>query len=167
VLNCREEQKRLEEAKIAAEEEEARLEAEKEAATIVIPRDYPTIQEALKAAGDDSRLKLEPGVYNEQLTLSHVVTISGTISEEEEKQSILQYDGGGHTIISTSPNVKLSGLIIQNVSGKADEASTTKKSPKRSASPTPGSPSNRAGSPVPLVTARKSVAVMASGGEPC
>ena len=48
---------------------------------IVVPFDFPTIQEAINAANEDDVIKVLPGTYIEQITINKTLTIIGSDAE--------------------------------------------------------------------------------------
>ena len=48
------------------------------ASRITVPRDYPTIQSAIDAASPGDTIKVLPGTYREQITISKSLTLIGT-----------------------------------------------------------------------------------------
>jgi pectin methylesterase-like acyl-CoA thioesterase len=49
------------------------------ASLITVPRDYPTIQSAIDAASPGDTIKVLPGTYTEQLTISKSLTFVGSL----------------------------------------------------------------------------------------
>ena len=58
-------------------------------ADIVVPRDFPTIQDAIEEANEGDVIKVLPGIYTEQIAISKSITILGS--------------GAKSTIIETPP----------------------------------------------------------------
>jgi hypothetical protein len=55
-------------------------------ADIVVPRDFPKIQQAINAAEEGDVIKVLPGIYTEQLTISKSLTLLGS----GEKSTIIE-----------------------------------------------------------------------------
>lgn len=54
------------------------LQTSQAASLITVPRDYPTIQSAIDAASPGDKIKVFPGTYREQITISKSLTLIGT-----------------------------------------------------------------------------------------
>jgi parallel beta-helix repeat protein len=70
-------------------------------ADIVVPRDFPRIQEAINAADEGEVIKVLPGTYTEQLTISKSLTILGS----GEKSTIIQ----APDVLNPSPVIPFPG----------------------------------------------------------
>ncbi|MCD6467742.1 MAG: right-handed parallel beta-helix repeat-containing protein [Thermoplasmata archaeon] len=81
--------------------------------TIVVPDDYPSIQEAINHALFGDTIKVRPGVYYENIIVDRMVDIIGSGS------SVTVIDGGGSgdVVKIIADGVKISDLAIRN-SGK-------------------------------------------------
>ena len=83
------------------------------ATTIVVPDDYPTIQEAINNANEEDTVLVRNGTYHEQLTVNKTITLEG----ESRDTTIL--DGVGSPQIAVevdADNVKITGFTIQHCS---------------------------------------------------
>jgi parallel beta-helix repeat protein len=85
------------------------------------PAVYHTIQAAVNAAHSGSTIKVAPGLYNENVTVSKSLTILGgqVVMAGESGPSTVEYETTGFTVSSAS-NVTIKGFTIEG-----DPASTT------------------------------------------
>ena len=93
-------------------------------ADIVVPRDFDTIQDAINAAEEDDVIKVLPGNYLEQLTISKSLTIlgSGAKSTIIESPSIIELElnvlGDPYIVeINNGAEVSMKGFTIQGPEG--------------------------------------------------
>ena len=93
-------------------------------ADIVVPRDFDRIQDAINAAEEDDVIKVLPGNYLEQLTISKSLTIlgSGAISTIIESPSIIELElnvlGDPYIVeINNGAEVSMKGFTIQGPEG--------------------------------------------------
>lgn len=77
---------------------------------IVVPRDYPTIQEAVDAADDGETIVVESGTYDERLNVTTPVTIAGI------GMPVVNAGGSGSAITVTADGVHLSGIAATGAS---------------------------------------------------
>ena len=82
---------------------------------------FHTIQAAVNAAPSGSTIKVAPGTYNEDVTISKSLTLLGgqAVSPGETGPSIVEYEATGFTV-SGANKVTINGFTIE-----ADPASTT------------------------------------------
>ena len=91
-------------------------------ADIVVPNDFDTIQEAIDAADEGDVIKVLPGTYTEQLTISKNLTIigSGPMSTIIEASGVLDPNVLGFTYIveiNNGAEVSMKGFTIQGPEG--------------------------------------------------
>ena len=81
----------------------------KSATTIVVPDDYPTIQEAINHAYDGDTIFVRAGTYYEHLTIDKSLSLIG------ENRSTTVIDGSmtGSSIVVTANNVMINGFTLQ------------------------------------------------------
>jgi parallel beta-helix repeat protein len=80
--------------------------------TIVVPLDFPTVQEAINNATDGDQVFVFNGTYHENVILNKTIMLVG------ENRGITTIDGGGGSfgIYVSSNNVTISGFTIRNSS---------------------------------------------------
>ena len=81
------------------------------AQTIIVPDNYPTIQEAVNHSNDGDRIEVRAGTYNEHIVVDESVKIIG------DGSSVTFVDGGGesnHIFKIEADDVEISGFTIQN-----------------------------------------------------
>jgi hypothetical protein len=93
------------------------------ASQIIVPRDYPTIQAAINAASPGDTIKVLPGTYREQITISKSLTLIGT----GDRNTIIKApailpdtnpDGNPYiVIVDNEAEVKMKGLTVSGPSG--------------------------------------------------
>lgn len=76
---------------------------------IQVPRDYPTIQQAMTAADSGMIIYIAPGTYVENLALSPGITLAGELADE----TIVDGNGQGAVIQCASAST-IKNLILQN-----------------------------------------------------
>lgn len=81
--------------------------------TIVVPDDYPSIQEAINHALLGDTIKVRPGVYYENIVVDRMVDIVGSGSSV----TVIDGEGGGDVVKIIADGVKISDFAIRN-SGK-------------------------------------------------
>jgi parallel beta-helix repeat protein len=78
--------------------------------TIIVPDDYPTIQEAVNHANDGDTIKVKEGIYKENILVDKSVNIIG----ENKERTIVDGDGDSNNFEVTAGNVEITGFTIQN-----------------------------------------------------
>jgi len=84
--------------------------AKTEQATIVVPDDYPTIQEAINAAVDGDTVFVRNGTYYENVIVNRSIVILG----EDKRGITIDGDGVGTGISVTADHVRVEGFSVQN-----------------------------------------------------
>ena len=84
--------------------------AKSDPTTIIVPDDYPTIQEAINAASPSDTIMVKSGTYQENIEVNTTVTIIG----EDTQTTIIDGNQQGTTILITAQNVSLTELTIRN-----------------------------------------------------
>ena len=83
-----------------------------QAAKLKVPKDYPTIQDAIDAAGAGDLIVVKPGLYEEELDIINHTDLS----IRGQGQVIVRGDGAGTTVmVSNSPGTVLENLQVENV----------------------------------------------------
>jgi len=80
-----------------------------EPATIVVPDDYPTIQEAINAASPGDTIYVYNGTYYENVVVGKSIQLIG----EDPAATIIDGSGTGYVIDVTTDNVNITGFTIQ------------------------------------------------------
>ena len=75
-----------------------------------VPEDYPTIQQAVDAAGPGDTIEVSAGVYYENVLVEKSLTFSG----ENKYNTIVDGNGTGHVFWLMSSNVTISGFTVRN-----------------------------------------------------
>jgi parallel beta-helix repeat protein len=78
-------------------------------ATIVVPDDFPTIQEAVNHAAEGDTILVRGGTYCEHLVVNKTVTLVG----ESTSTTVVDGNGTGHVIHVVSDNVTVTGFTVQ------------------------------------------------------
>jgi parallel beta-helix repeat protein len=78
--------------------------------TLMVPDDYPTIQDAVSAAGSGDTVYVRKGVYAENIILGKSLTLQG----EDRRATIIDGGGRASAIQVTANYIHLSGLTIKN-----------------------------------------------------
>jgi len=81
-----------------------------EPTTIIVPDDYPTIQEAINAAKEGDTIFVEAGTYYEHVVVSKTVSLVG----ENKSTTVVDGNWRGTTVTITANNVSVSGFTIQH-----------------------------------------------------
>jgi len=81
-----------------------------EPTTIVVPDDYPTIQEAINAASSGDTISVKEGIYYEHVSVSKRVSLVG----ENRNSTIIDGNGTGTVVYITADDVSISQLTIRN-----------------------------------------------------
>lgn len=81
-----------------------------EPATIIVPDDYPTIQEAINNANDGDTVYVKTEIYREHVTISKSISLIG----EERNATIVDGNGTGTVILITANNVSIINFTIRN-----------------------------------------------------
>ena len=88
---------------------------ESEPTTIIVPDDYPTIQEAINSASPGDTIYVRAGTYNENVVVNKSVSLVGenraTTIIDVEGRWATPYYGAVQVIVN---NVKISGFTIRN-----------------------------------------------------
>lgn len=79
-------------------------------ATIVVPDDYPTIQEAVNGAVDGDTIFVEVGTYYEHVVVNKTILLVG----EDVSTTIIDGGGIGHVVYVVRNNVSLTGFTVRN-----------------------------------------------------
>ena len=80
------------------------------ATTITVPDDYPTIQQAVNAAGTGDMVYVRAGTYYEHVTINKSLTLQG----EDRETTIIDGSGSGMVIYATANYITMSGLTATN-----------------------------------------------------
>ena len=88
--------------------------AKTEPATIVVPDDYPTIQEAINAASDGDTVFVRSGTYYENVIVNKSVSLFG---ENPDTTTIDGSAGGATTIEVVESNVDIIAFTVQGAGG--------------------------------------------------
>jgi len=86
--------------------------------TIIVPDDYPTIQEAINAANPGDTIFVRAGTYYENVVVNKSVLLVG----ENKELTLIDGDGIGNVVSVIASNVIIHNFTIQN-SGNAYEES--------------------------------------------
>lgn len=78
--------------------------------TIIVPDDYPTIQEAINAANLGDTVSVRNGTYYEHIVVNKSISLIG----ENKENTIIDGSRNGTVISVTADYVSISGLTIQN-----------------------------------------------------
>jgi len=81
-----------------------------EPATIIVPDDYPTIQEALNHANAGDTVFVRNGTYYEHVCMNKTVSIVG----QDKITTIIDGNHTGTVVTVTADNVNISGFTVQN-----------------------------------------------------
>jgi parallel beta-helix repeat protein len=82
-----------------------------ETATIIVPDDYPTIQEAINAANEADTVFVRNGTYYENVVVNKTLSLIG----EEKEDTIIDNQGIGSYIIDVQANnVMIKGFTVRN-----------------------------------------------------
>ncbi len=84
--------------------------ARTESATIVVPDDFPTIQEAINNAVDGDTIFVENGTYYEHVVINKTVSLVG----EDVSTTIIDGNNTGHVVHVVSNNVNITGFTVRN-----------------------------------------------------
>ena len=84
-----------------------------EPTTIIVPDDYPTIQEAINAANEEDTIFVKNGTYNENICIWKSISLTG----QSNDNTIIDGNGtGSNTAIFVSANnVNISDFTIRNI----------------------------------------------------
>ncbi|MGB9778733.1 MAG: NosD domain-containing protein [Candidatus Bathyarchaeales archaeon] len=79
-------------------------------ANIIVPDDYPTIQEAINAASSGDTIYVKKGIYYEHVFVNKRVSLVG----ENRNGTIIDGNGTGTVVYITADDVSISQLTIRN-----------------------------------------------------
>ncbi len=80
------------------------------AGTIVVPDDYPTIQEAVDAASSRDTVSVKCGIYREHVVVNKPLSLLG----EDTNNTVIDGNGTGCGILVTADYTSVKGLRVQN-----------------------------------------------------
>jgi parallel beta-helix repeat protein len=80
------------------------------AVTVVVPDDFPTIQQAIDAASAGDTVYVRASTYYEHLTIGKSLTIEG----EDRNTTIVDGSGSGNVIYASADYVTIDGLTVAN-----------------------------------------------------
>jgi len=83
--------------------------------TIIVPDDYPTIQEAINNASEGDTILVRSGTYYENVIINKSISLLG----ENRDTTIVDGSNKGHVVLVNSNNVTIAGFTIEN-SGPLD-----------------------------------------------
>jgi parallel beta-helix repeat protein len=78
--------------------------------TIVVPDDYPTIQEAVNSAGDGDTIFVKAGAYYEHVVVNKTVSLVG----EDVGTTIIDGGDTGHVVYVVRRGVNITGFTVRN-----------------------------------------------------
>ena len=81
--------------------------------TIIVPDDYPTIQQAIDNASNGDIIQVSSGIYYENLVVYKSVSLQG----ENQENTFIDGMNKGDVINITANGVKISGFTLYNSSG--------------------------------------------------
>ncbi|MEM3578458.1 MAG: NosD domain-containing protein [Candidatus Bathyarchaeia archaeon] len=84
--------------------------AKTEPVTIIVPDNYPTIQEAINAANPGDTILVLEGTYIENIIVNKTITLVG----ENLQNTIIDGNATGTVVQVTADNVSISGFTIKN-----------------------------------------------------
>ena len=79
------------------------------AGTIIVPDDYPTIQEAIDAASPRDTIFVKAGTYYEHLSINKSISLIG----EDRNLTVIDGSGTGNVVTVTASNVIINNFTIQ------------------------------------------------------
>ena len=82
---------------------------------IKVPRDYPTIQQAINAATIGTTILVSNGTYFEQLTVNKTVSLIG----EDKSTTIINANNSNTALLITANDVSIRGFTIENATSYA------------------------------------------------
>jgi parallel beta-helix repeat protein len=77
--------------------------------TVIVPDDFPTIQEAINNAADGDTVFVKAGTYYEHVVVNKTVSLVG----EDASTTIIDGNNTGHVLYVISDNVNISGFTVQ------------------------------------------------------
>jgi parallel beta-helix repeat protein len=81
-----------------------------EPTTIIVPDDYPTIQDAINAASLGDTIYVRTGTYHENVVVNETVSLIG----ENRSTTIVDGDGTESVITVTQDSINITGFTIEN-----------------------------------------------------
>jgi len=79
-------------------------------ATIVVPDDYPSIQEAINSAVDGDTVFVRTGTYYEHVIVNKTISLVG----EDVSTTIIDGSNTGHVVYVVRNNVNITGFTVRN-----------------------------------------------------
>ena len=79
-------------------------------ATVIVPDDYPTIQEAINHANEGDIILVRAGIYYEKLVIDKELLLLG----EDKTTTVIDGNGSGTVLIVRANKVIVSGFTIRN-----------------------------------------------------
>ena len=78
--------------------------------TIVVPDDYPTIQEAVNNASNGDTVYVRQGAYVENIIINKSISLAG----ENKSMTVIDGNGTGTTVTEKAFNASIEGFAITN-----------------------------------------------------
>ena len=89
-----------------------------ERATIVVPDDFPTIQEAINNAGSGETIRVKAGTYHENVLVNKSISLIG----EDRYNAVIDGSELGTVIEITVSNVSIGNLTVRNAGSSIEDS---------------------------------------------